>query len=243
MNRKAFYDHIRAKLFSSLEQGQVDKIEAVLDGLESRRVTLKHAAYILATAHHESDRWRTMEEYASGAAYEGRKDLGNTTRGDGRRFKGRGLVQITGRRNYTMWSQRLGVDLVGSPELAERLEYAVPILIDGMRVGTFTGKKLSDYSTYYQMRRTVNGLDRATLIASYATEYEAALKAAGYLSLTEGRSANIKPEKPALPSPEPHQKPAQPRQVTEDASAAPETRPGLFAALWAILTAIFRRQK
>lgn len=73
-----------------------------------------------------------MEEYASGAAYEGRKTLGNTEPGDGRRFKGRGFVQITGRRNYTDWAKRLGIDLVGNPALAARLDHVVTILIDGM---------------------------------------------------------------------------------------------------------------
>ena len=45
-------------------------------------------------------------------------DLGNTQPGDGRRFKGRGLIQVTGRYNYTQASQALGVDFVNNPELA-----------------------------------------------------------------------------------------------------------------------------
>lgn len=66
----------------------------------------------------ESDSFCTTEEYASGAAYEGRKDLGNTHKGDGRRFKGRGLFMVTGRANYLHYGVLLGLDLVGEPELA-----------------------------------------------------------------------------------------------------------------------------
>ena len=47
-------------------------------------------------------------------------------------------------------------------------------------LGTFTGKKLGDYQTYADMRRTVNGTDRAALIAGYATLFESALKKAGF---------------------------------------------------------------
>lgn len=74
---------------------------------------------------HESGQLRYNKEIASGQAYEGRKDLGNTEPGDGVRFKGRGLIQITGRSNYQAISNSFGVDFISQPELLETPDYAV----------------------------------------------------------------------------------------------------------------------
>jgi putative chitinase len=75
-------------------------------------------AHFLAQTCHESAGFRTTEEFASGEAYEGRKDLGNTHMVDGPRYKGRGLIQLTGRANYRTYGKLLGVDLEGHPEAA-----------------------------------------------------------------------------------------------------------------------------
>lgn len=90
------------------------------------RSNLAKAAFLAQLAQ-ESAGYTAMEEFASGDDYEGREDLGNTEPGDGRRFKGRGFIQITGRSNYTQASRALGLDLVGNPELAEQTENAARV--------------------------------------------------------------------------------------------------------------------
>lgn len=69
-------------------------------------------AHFLAQLGHESGDLRYTEEIASGAAYEGRTDLGNTQPGDGVKFKGRGLIQLTGRTNYTNYGNARHRDFV-----------------------------------------------------------------------------------------------------------------------------------
>ena len=83
--------------------------------------------HFLAQACHETDHFRTLREYASGKAYEGRVDLGNKNPGDGVRFKGRGIFQTTGRSNYLQLGIKLGRrDLfINNPERLELPQYAV----------------------------------------------------------------------------------------------------------------------
>lgn len=78
--------------------------------------TPERVAAFLAQIAHESGSFKYVREIASGEAYEGRKDLGNTEPGDGVRFKGRGLIQITGRSNYAQLSKDLGYDFINKPQ-------------------------------------------------------------------------------------------------------------------------------
>ncbi|HEX8735125.1 MAG TPA: hypothetical protein VF721_07390 [Pyrinomonadaceae bacterium] len=187
INRKFFFDHVRNTLFGkALTQKQVDGVNAIFDQWESKNAKQddRWLAYMLATVYHETDKkFQGIVEYGPDSyfkKYDGRKDLGNTEPGDGLRFKGRGFVQITGRKNYTNFSKILGVDLVNKPELALELDNCVKIMFYGMTNGTFTGKKLSDYFSatkedWVNARRIINGTDKANLIAGHAKNFYAAI--------------------------------------------------------------------
>lgn len=161
---------------------------------------LAQIAYILATSEHESHAGQLMNEIwgptADQLTYQGR--LGNTQPGDGYRYRGRGYVQITGRSNYTAWSQRLGIDLVSQPEKAVDPAIAAKIIVQGMRDGSFTGKKLSDYingsqQDFYNARRIVNGMvaSQATLIANIARRYYDILSSSGAVPPIQPPSTQI----------------------------------------------------
>lgn len=188
MNMQIFFTQIRNALFGGvLTQGQVDGINFILamwDEMKQPSWQLEWLAYCLATAYHEVDKtMRPIVEYASGDAYEGREDLGNIEKGDGRRFKGRGYVQLTGRANYVRAGEKFNVDLVKYPERALEPRLAAKIMFIGMIEGWFTGKKLADYIDaptidYYNARRIINKLDRAALIAGHANVFEKAIYSA-----------------------------------------------------------------
>jgi putative chitinase len=117
--------------------------------------TPKRQAAFLAQLAHESAEFRFFEEIASGAAYEGRKDLGNTEPGDGKRFKGRGPIQLTGRSNYRDAGQALGLDLEGNPKRAADVDV-------GFRTaGWFwNSRKLNTYAdqgNFREVTRRING--------------------------------------------------------------------------------------
>ena len=93
-------------------------LNATLDEFEIN--TPQRIRMFLAQIGHESGQLRYVKELASGEAYEGRSDLGNKEPGDGVRYKGRGLVQITGRRNYALASLALDLPLLETPDLLEQ---------------------------------------------------------------------------------------------------------------------------
>ena len=129
-----------------------------------------HTAYVLATSKWETN--HTMkpvrEAYWLSEAWR-QKNLRYYP------WYGRGYVQLTWRDNYVLAGKKIGLDLTSDPDVVMQPRVAAMILVRGMKEGWFTGKKMSDYSTYEDMRRVVNGTDKRAEIAAIARQYEAIL--------------------------------------------------------------------
>lgn len=165
-------------------------------------LTIYELSYMFATARHEAYNY-TIAEYFSAApeigpvSYFDKYDPvlatsaahreravgnGNTVQGDGFKYRGRGLVHLTWKNNYQKAKDYFGIDFVGSPEDAAGFKNSVPIMIWGMKEGIFTNQKLGTYvnnttKDYQGARKVINGSDQKVLIASYATKFEAILRA------------------------------------------------------------------
>lgn len=199
---EAFFAHVREHLFGgSLSQGQVTGINAILDAWDRYGDgNRQRLAYVLATPNVETGgRFQPVYEMGPRAYFDKYepgtklgKRLGNIEKGEGYLRRGRGLVQLTGRDNDIRVGKELGIDLLGHPELAMQMDIAARILVLGTLQGWFTGKGLSDYiddldenddedlREFVQARRTVNGQDKAALIAGHAAIVDKALELGGY---------------------------------------------------------------
>lgn len=117
--------------------------------------TPKRQSAFLAQIAHESGSLTYVQEIASGSAYEGRSDLGNVQPGDGVRFKGRGLIQITGRANYNDVSFALGVNFTAYPSKLELPEYAAQSAAWFWHKHSLNG--LADRDAFGAITKVING--------------------------------------------------------------------------------------
>ena len=196
---KKGFDILRQGL-GKLSESQVSAFNHIVSAIDAdKSISYPQAAYMLATAWHETAaRMLPIEEYGQGKNrtygtwYRNSKDQLYSFK-DGSKttaylsddyphlYYGRGYVQLTWYFNYENASKKIGVDFLNNPDLVMNKNHAVKIMIQGMKDGWFTGKKLSDYinqskKDYEGARRIINGTDKAKLIAGYAETFEKALR-------------------------------------------------------------------
>ena len=179
------FDILRKSL-GKLTQSQVDEINFLVGEFDKdKSISYPQAAYMLATTWWETAHTMLpIEEYGKGKGrkYGQKYDMdGSIYKGLDHIYYGRGYVQLTWLSNYAFAKKKLNIDFVNHPEYALQREYAVKILITGMKEGWFTGRKLSDYihqskKDYVNARRIINGTDKAQKIAEIANVFERALR-------------------------------------------------------------------
>jgi putative chitinase len=197
IDRKHFFDTVRPALFNgAMSQDQVHGMEAILREWEAQQLTdLRWLAYILSTTYHETAKtMQPIAEYGKGKKYDYGKKL-KMGGGPGKRiayetpdkiFYGRGHTQNTWYENYQRLTKAAATqgkpwDFLNNPELLLQMEPSIWATFFAMRVGLYTGKKLSDYFTdkkedWVNSRKIINGLDCAEKIAGYAKVFYEAIK-------------------------------------------------------------------
>lgn len=132
--------------------------EILLKEFQSRNFSIRQIAHFLAQTSHETSSFTKLREIwgptESQAGYEGRADLGNKEKGDGFKFRGRGLIHITGRYNYERLSKNLfdNDTLLTSPETLEKPPYAV-----AAGLWFWDEKKLASFDSVQTITTRVNG--------------------------------------------------------------------------------------
>jgi putative chitinase len=198
-----FYEFLRGNkmLGPKIINSEFKGCDAIIKACANAGWPISWTAYALATAYHETAHTMQPIPEKGGNAYFKRmydiqgnrpakaRELGNLTPGDGVKYHGRGYVQLTGRRNYQIAGQRLGVDLVNHPEKALEAEIAARIMIHGMVEGWFTSRKLPDdlppkgpalLRQFVLSRDIINGTDKDDEIAAYANDFQTGLQLGGY---------------------------------------------------------------
>lgn len=193
----------RGKILDSVSEGNlrvlITEIVEYHEKLD-KPCNIPHIAYMLATARHET-LWNGIyfqprteggnrsyfNEYDPVlATTEARRQqavkMENTQEGDGYKFRGRGYVQLTWKKNYRKCGEHLGLGLIGNPDLALDASIASSCMIYGMYSGIFTGRKIEDYingtkKDYYNARWVINSTNEAEVINGYAKIFEEILDA------------------------------------------------------------------
>lgn len=203
-----FYDFLRGNklLGPSISKSEFQGCDAIITACVKERYPVSYTAYALATSYLETAHTMQPIKEIGGTAYFTRmydikgsrpakaRELGNLTPGDGAKYPGRGYVQLTGLKNYTLATKKLramglDVDLVNDPDLAMRPDVAALVMAIGMKEGWFTGRKLSDdlpatgpanVIQFRNSRDIINGTDRQDDVATFALTFQDGLIQANY---------------------------------------------------------------
>lgn len=190
------WDYLRQKLPTNktFTQGQVNGLNRLMHACNEAHLRPQHAAYILATAWHETAfRVRPLSEFGRGASRRYGRWLTNSKgvkycyrNGDRKNptyytedeyphlFYGRGEPQLTWLDNYIKAGEELGVDFANNPELVNNPVNSANILVKGSMEGWFTSRSIPDeitwgkFDEFVEARSVINGSDRAADIAVYA---------------------------------------------------------------------------